>query len=610
MHIFILFILHASLRRAIFIQDAAPAGPSVVYNLRVDPMRPHRYSIRVTAPRPEAPTLDFAIPAWTPGYYQIMHFENGIDSVRARDETGRALAVSHSARRLWTVSTSGAIGRTISLTYDVAGSDKGYGFFGSMLDSRRQIGYINGPSAFMYIPTLMQASVTLTVSMPVQWRCATPLRLIGSSVYTARNYDELVDSPIQLGDFDSFEFAVGAIPFRCILVGDRHVDAARVSAALARIAHEAIGVFGSAPFKQYLFFFHIGDAGFAGGLEHHDSTVIHLDDPIADGNDDEFLTTAAHELFHAWNVKRLRPAGLGPFDYDQAVRTPSLWFAEGVTDYYADLLPVRAGLRSTAWYAQQLVDRIRQLDSTPARVRVTLEQASRQAWEGQSEGFGGLSYYLKGSLVGCFFDLRIRIASHGDRCLDDVLRDLYHVYGQHDHAYPDGALLEALNRVSRLDMTADYRKYVAGVEDIAWNEVLPQAGYRLYRQADGYLGVSFVPDKPEDETDDRDVTDRPAIVQRIEADYPAARMDLRTDDRIVTIDGRPVNYGLAGAVIRSLPAGVPVRIVVERHGRTLELLGETTTQYSHETLGFEPIGAMTQTTGRILAGIFASLLSH
>ena len=195
-------------------------------------------------------------------------------------------------------------------------------------------------------------------------------------------------------------------------------------------------MFGSVPFRQYAFIFHIGEEGFEGGLEHRSSTVIHLEDTLADGNDDEFLATCAHELLHAWNVKQIRPEGLGPFDYSRIVRTPSLWFAEGVTDYYADLIPVRAGLRTPDWFTQQLVQRIARLDSTVARGQVTLEQASLHAWEGQSEGYAGLSYYIKGSLAGAFFDLRVRELSGGERSLDDVMRSMDEMYGQRDVPYP------------------------------------------------------------------------------------------------------------------------------------------------------------------------------
>jgi S1-C subfamily serine protease len=147
---------------------------------------------------------------------------------------------------------------------------------------------------------------------------------------------------------------------------------------------------------------------------------------------------------------------------------------------------------------------------------------------------------------------------------------------------------------------------VAGTDDIAWNAVLPNAGFLLERQADGYLGVSFLPDVPDDEFDDRDDADRPAIVQRVEAGFPAALMDLRPGDRLLSIDGREVSYGLAGALVRSLPTGVPVKVRVVRHGRTLELSGEPATQYSHHTLRLAPESEQTEGVRSVVRDLFAS----
>ena len=157
---------------------ASPTVPSpICYVLEVSARRARHFSVHVTVPRTEARTVEFAIPAWTPGYYQILHFESGIDRVRAHDDAGQELPVSHPSPRNWSVSTTQTTARTITLDYDVAGSDKGLGFFGSMLDNRRGLGYVNGASAFMYVPGLVRGPVSLAVSLPEGWKCATTLTL-------------------------------------------------------------------------------------------------------------------------------------------------------------------------------------------------------------------------------------------------------------------------------------------------------------------------------------------------------------------------------------------------------------------------------------------------
>ncbi|HLJ54367.1 MAG TPA: PDZ domain-containing protein [Chthonomonadaceae bacterium] len=577
----------------------------IAYTVSIDPRRARHFAIHVEMPRP-AGSLVFAIPAWTPGYYQILHYEAGIDRVRARDETGRPLAVTHDSPRTWAIDTSQASGGKILLDYDVAAADKGLGFFGSMVDFNRRTGYINGASAFLYAVGETAAPVSLTVTLPQDWQCAVPLDREPTGIYRADSYDELIDSPVQLGAFDTVAFQASGVPFRCIIAGDRRAEPARLRRVLAAIASEEIGLFGGAPFRKYLFIYHVGEAGFIGGLEHRASTVIHLDDPIGDANDDELITTSAHELFHAWNVKRIRPEGLGPFDYSAAVRTPSLWFAEGVTDYYADLTTVRAGIRTPQWFAEQMAQRIRLLDGTPARSKVTLEEASRHAWEGRSEGYDGLSYYVKGCLVGWLLDLQLREMTGDAHSLDDVIRDLDRRFGAADTAYPPGALAEAIERAAGRDQAPLLERYAAATDEIAWGQALNAAGFQLSRQEDGTIGMSVQPEPPVDETDDREEADRAAIVQRVDPDLPAAAMDLRPGDRILTIDGNEVTCGLAGAILRSLPARVPIQVVVERHGRTLTLRGITAPQYSHHALVILPEAARPAAASRILKELFAS----
>ncbi|HZP82322.1 MAG TPA: hypothetical protein VFB21_11845, partial [Chthonomonadaceae bacterium] len=433
--------------------------------------------------------MRFAIPAWTPGYYQILHFEQGIENVRAEDEAGQPVPVTHPEARTWEVAPRRA--GSLLLTYDVRASDTGLGFFGSVLDGRERQGYINGASAFLYPVGQTDRPVSLTLALPAGWKIASALspqtltaRAQQPVTFQARDYDELIDSPLQIGQFDSAEFAVSGVKFRCLFVGSSGVMKSRLVKALGRIVKAAFDVFSPPggkppPFSHYLFVFHSGGPGFYGGLEHRNSTVIHMGDKLGDGSADGLLTLAAHEFFHAWNVKRLRPVGLGPFDYTQPVRSGSLWFAEGITDYYAQLLPLRAGLRDRAWFLKVMAGRIAELAATPARARGSLEEASRKTWEGQSEGYDGLNYYLKGSLVGFYFDLRLRALTGGAKGLDDVMRELDRQYGQRNLGYPEEALRNILNAVAGSDLTEEYARYVRGTEEIAWTEALAQAGLTL-----------------------------------------------------------------------------------------------------------------------------------
>ncbi|HZO88408.1 MAG TPA: PDZ domain-containing protein [Chthonomonadaceae bacterium] len=588
-------------------QEPDAASPRIAYRLSIADLAARRLRIAITVDHAPNARLAFAIPAWTPGYYQLLSFEQNIENVRAEDAEGHSLSLTHPDAHTWETEAD-PTGR-VTLTYQVHASEAGLGFFGSALNPGEREGYINGASAFMYLVGQTAAPVRLSVALPPQWQIVTPLTPASGalsptapSLFTARNYDELIDCPLQLGQFQEEDFAVSGVPFRCVLVGRAAVDRARMAHAIARIVQAAFQVFDapdsqapSRPFRRYTFIYHFGGPGFFGGLEHRNSTVIHLAGNMAGATSDGFLSVTAHEFFHAWNVKRLRPAGLGPFDYTRPVRVGALWFAEGVTDYYAQLLLYRAGLRDRQWFLNTMADRIATLDSIPARTRVSLEEASRKAWEGGSEGFDGLSYYLKGSLVGFYFDLRLRALTGGRRGWDDVLRELDRRYGQRDTAYPETALLDTLNAVAGADLSDEYNRYVKGTDEIAWDDVLASAGLQLRRTPTAYLGIQM-------QDENRDA----AVVQGVEENQAGARMGLQSGDVIIRLNGRPVDALSFAEALRSLPAQSPLTLQIERGGQALMLSGDTGVQYTQHSLIALPGSEIPATARHIREAFFAT----
>ncbi len=545
--------------------------------------------VTITVTRKAQAPIDFAIPAWTPGYYQILRYENDIHNVSAQESTGRFLAVSHPSARIWRVENTAlssspssppnaaapALPTSITLSYDVNAHDDGLGFFGTSLDMRNQRGYINGASALMYPVGHTQAPCTLSLDVPTGWQIATPMEPASPksiqpdntertpSRFQAATYDEMIDCPLQLGKFDTLDFQESGVDFQCVVVGRQTGVNEGVRNSLQRITHAAIAVFGSAPFTRYRFIYHIGGGGFYGGLEHHNSTVIHLGTGLGSGTNEDFLSVSAHEFFHAWNVKRLHPAGLGPFDYAQPVRTSALWFAEGVTDYYAQLLLVRSGLKTRDWFWRDMLRRIEQLDHTPARVRVPLRDASTHAWEGGSEGFDGLSYYLKGSLVGLYVDLRLRALTHNQAGLDDVMRRLDTAYGSRNLAYPEDALLTAINAVAHQDLQPEYARLINSVEEIDWNPVLQSVGLQLQRDVAPFLGVRLAEEQGNGQPG--------ALIETVEAGHAAARMGLRAGDRLLSVEGKSVSLANFSAVVHSLTPLGPVSLLVQRGSETFPL---------------------------------------
>ena len=582
--------------------------PPLVYRLSIPAPASHRYHIRITEERPTNAKLEFAIPAWTPGYYQILDYQADIEHVQATDGSGRPLPVSHPSARVWSVDReTQAVPSTLErivVEYDVYARDTGLGFFGSALDSELQRGYINGASAFLYEVGKTQRPVRLETALPPNWKLVTSLTSVNPPVeatssgvdvpilplreaqpavpaFTASSYDAMIDCPIQIGQsITTTEFEADGAVFQCVCTGSRDWDKKKVSAILGRIVHAAAGIFGKPPFKHYVFFYHIGGGGFTGGLEHSNSTVIHLEQPLKDGGAEEFQTVSAHEFFHAWNVKRVRPAGLGPFDYTQPVRTSSLWWAEGVTDYYADLLLYRAGLRDKTWLLNDLADRMSELDNNPARLRVSLEEASRKAWEGESEGFDGLSYYLKGSLIGLYFDLRLRASTGGNRSLDDVMRLMDTEYGNKNRAYPDGALLDNIEAVAAVDLHAEYAEFVRSHGEIEWNSVLGAVGLALHRESASYLGLQMHEGKG-------GAKDGP-VIDVIETGSAAARSGLQPNDVLVALDGQPITVATFKEQLGRLAPHTPIVFTVLRRGAQITLAGDSGVRFSRYRLTARP----------------------
>ncbi len=581
--------------------------PKISYHLTADTTENCLHvSLHIDSPGKEA--IDAAIPAWTPGYYQILNYQANIDHVTAKSDSNPAL-LTHPSSRIWEVASTSAERNSIDISYDVHFTEEGHGFFSSILKAEEKEGYINGASALMYIVGLKNERTSLTLTIPEEWKIATPLTSTSalnsdgsetsSQSFSAENYDELIDSPIQFGKFDETIFKTDGILFRCILIGNHQANKKKLVNNLTKIAHTELQQFGFAPFKNYIFYLHCGGAGFYGGLEHRSSTVIHLSGPIKDGNDDELLSVAAHELFHAWNVKKLKPLGLGPFDYTQKVRSSSLWWAEGVTDYYAELTLVRAGLRTKSWFLNEFAARIADFDSDPARTRVSLEEASLKAWEGHSEGFGGMSYYLKGSLAALYFDLRIRALTNGNRGLEDAFLVLETQYGSSDSGYPETALLDALNITAGASLTDEYDAIINKTVDIDWKRCFVPAGIILSRERSNVFGVEL-----------EDTSSVSPVVHHVEQGFPGEIMGMKAGDKILSVNERQALSSQLPEIMSHLAEDSPVRVRVERGGVSIKLEGRIASQYSHAKLSLLPENQLSTTAASILASLFTRRPDH
>ena len=578
-----------------------PEKPEVFYTVSVKSYERQTLHVAMTIEHPIEEKISVAIPAWAPGYYKIAHYEAALSNVTATGADHKTLLLTHPEPRVWMVDRP-ANSESVKFEYDCQAKDSGLGFFGSKLYSDG--GYINGPSVFLYYVGHTDSAAHLTLEAKGAKQVISPLTSFGENLqtstflYHAESYDALVDDPIQFGKFRAFRFLVDGTPFRCVTVGEWNYDQAKLTSALTKIAKSAKAIFGAFPFQAYTFFYHIGGAGFEGGLEHHNSTVIHLGKTASDAPDDDFLTITAHEFFHAWNVKRLHPAGLGPLNYSKAARTPSLWFAEGVTDYYAYLLPARASLRSPDWFLKQMASTMNQLEATPERRSKTLEDASRQTWETDDFDLDALSYYEKGALVGFYFDLRIRQATQGAASLDDVMRELDAIYGKTNRGYPDDAILASINKIAGIDLTAEYNRYVRGMDDFDWDKIFGDAGIVMQREKIASLGVSTEGSKEA-------ATEFAPVVKKIYVGLAGEKLGLKLGDMVQNVNGVAVTQSNFGGSVRNLKPGDPLAMDVLRGGKIVSLHGEIGYRWKVTKLSLTPDREASPFALRIRAGWFA-----
>ena len=499
-------------------------------------------------------SVEFRIPAWSPGYYFIQNYERKISDVVASDPTGKRLQFTHGDPRAWVVSNP--TGGAVTLSYRVLGDDAGLGFFA--VNVHPHTAFINGPAAFMYVPTRLEDDAKVSFQLPAGWQVATAMDRTGDA-YSAANYDELVDHPIQVGVFERRKFTVQGIPFEALFVSPNGKYNARLddeAKKLEALSQPALRMMGGAAFPRYLYLVHLATGNFSGGLEHRSSTVL------AVGNDSELHLDdlATHEFFHAWNVKQIRPKVLGPFDYSKPVFTKNLWFAEGVTDYYAKLHAFQAGIWTEDELLGSLGYEIRTLQVSKFRSQMTLEDTSIRAWDNGGMGVGDLSYYNKGQIAGFVLDAAIRTQTQGAKSLDDVMRMLY-VKGRLPHAgYEEDELRTTINSVAGTDLSALYDQVARSKEEVPY-EVLRGLGLRLRAPDDKVLDLHFS-----------------AVGNRVSSvSKAAAASGLLAGDIILSVNSVPLENGeLANA-----DPSKPVVLEVQRSGETRQITIQPTTSTSN-----------------------------
>lgn len=563
----------------------------ITYTIAMPAPHSHLFHVTVEVDEIAGPTLELMLPAWTPGSYMIREYARHVQGFSAQAEGAGELAWRKTAKDTWQIETGGAT--HLRASYQVYANELTVRT--SHLDGTH--GYFNGACVFMYVPGRTNEPLRLNVEPPQGWQVTTgldpweqgPEATPGAWSFIAENYDHLVDSPVECGTHRLLHFEVGGIPHRIAIWGRGNEDEARLLEDTRRIVETQRDFFGGLPYRHYTFILHLVD-GRGGGLEHRNSVTNQVNRWTfrPERSYERYLSITSHELFHVWNVKRLRPAPLGPFDYQRENYTRLLWLMEGGTSYYDDLLLVRAGLLKPERYLEKLADKIVALQSQPGRLLQSVEQSSFDAWiklyrPDENSANSSISYYLKGSLVCMLLDMELRRQSGGARSLDDLLRLLFARYPIDGPGIPEeGAVLAALEELVSEGAEAFrnfFARYVAGTAELDYAAGLAVVGLEprwSRRGPEAWLGLSL---KREGER---------TLVATVRADGPAYGAGVYAGDELLALDGWRVNEEQLNARLGERAPGDTVQLTLFRGDALLEV-PVTLAQAPNNTLELAPI---------------------
>jgi predicted metalloprotease with PDZ domain len=497
------------------------------YTISLTNTAQHLVEVQILLPEGSA-ERELQMPVWN-ALYQVRDFAQYVNWVRAKDRAGQPLSVHAVNPSLWQISgaQNGAV-----VQYQIYVDSPGP--FGAELNS--QHAFFNLAQLLMYPVDGRNGPMVVRFNqIPEGWRVATPLIAMPDGLFSAETYDQLVDSPVEIGMFQEADFEEGGAQYRVVVDADStDYSMENITAMLHKIVAAATSWMDDRPFRTYMFLYHFPHGPGGGGMEHAYSTAIAVNAEALAGFPVTLSSVTAHEFFHLWNVKRIRPQTLEPVDYTKVNYTRALWFSEGCTSTAAEIIQVRAGLLDERGFERQLSSAIAELEQRPAHTTQSAEESSLDAWlEGNPyyrSPERSISYYNKGELLGIMLDLAVRDASHGQASLREVFQWMNQNYAKKDKYFSDSdGVREAAEAVSHANLGWFFEKYVAGTEEIPWNAFFSSVGLRLVEGRSTIADSGFVASRNFDGI---------MSVSAVTAGSEAEKAGLQVGEAILEINGR------------------------------------------------------------------------
>jgi predicted metalloprotease with PDZ domain len=531
--------------------------PEISYQVSMPHPTFHLFEVRLTVKNWTNETLNLKMPVWTPGSYLIREYSKNLQEFTPQNgQSKEKLAFEKISKNHWQIKTKNVTEITVF-----------YRMYANELTVRtnhldQTHGYFNGAALFFYIPSLEKEAITVQIDPPKNWQVATPLPCLSQEkhIYQSPDFDTLVDSPFEIGIHQRYDFEVENKPHQWIIWGEGNFESNQVIEDTKKIIEVESQLYGGLPYDDYLFLLHLSGSGY-GGLEHKNSCTLNYPRLGFRAKDkyNRFMQLVAHEFFHLWNIKRIRPKALETFDYEQENYTPSLWFAEGATSYYDILIPLRAKIYDSKSFLENISKDITRFLQIPGRLVQPLSESSFDAWiklyrrDANSDN-SQISYYLKGELVCLLLDLFMRSQSDHQRTLDDVMRLMWERFGKGEIGYTPQQLKSTFEEVAQTDLTDFFDRYLHSKEELPFDDYFEPFGLELKPinedETFPYLGIKVQSENNKE------------IIKFVEIESPAAIAGIDAEDELLAIDGIRITADQLNERLKDYQTGDMMQITV------------------------------------------------